>query len=54
MITGLAALAALKDAKMIRYEKDENLVLIDIDYFNQCSNAIEVALKKQKKKIKFN
>lgn len=38
-------LEALKEARNFRHEKDKNLVLIDIDYFNQCLDGIEKELE---------
>ncbi len=34
-------LEALKEAKNFRHEKDKNLVIIDIDYFNRCLDGIK-------------
>ena len=38
-------LEALKEARKFRHEKEDHLVLIDIDYFNRCLDGIENALK---------
>lgn len=34
-------LEALKEARNFRHEKDKNLVVIDIDYFNKCLDGIK-------------
>lgn len=38
-------LEALREARNFRHEKDKNLVVIDIDYFNKCLDGIESELK---------
>lgn len=38
-------LEALKEARNHRHEKDKNLVVIDIDYFNKCLDGLETTLK---------
>ena len=40
-------LEALKEARNFRHEKDKNLVVIDIDYFNKCLENIEIELKRK-------
>lgn len=50
-MTGLCSIDLLKNASKIKHEKEENIVLIDNEYFNLCLNVIEKELKKQRERI---